>query len=66
MSKKDKAIEAALAKLKEKALKANAGPHHVYTNPRDDNNWQANAAFQEAATPQLVLALLSSYEERKR
>lgn len=48
--------------LKRLALAANPGPHHIYTNPRDDNNWQANYAFQKEVSPDVVLSLLADLE----
>lgn len=45
--------------LRELSIKATPGEgQHVYTNPRDDNNWRNNEAFIAAANPAVVLALL--------
>ena len=52
--------------LREAAQKANPGPHHIFTNPRDDNNWQANDAWHQAADPTLVLALLAERDSLGR
>lgn len=51
--------EVSLSNLEAAAKAATAGPHHIYTHPRDDNNHEANAAFQEAASPQVVMDLIS-------
>lgn len=46
------------AELEALAKAATQGPHHIYTFARDDNNWEANAAFQAAASPQIILQLI--------
>lgn len=35
---------------------------HVYTNPRDDNNWRANEQWHRAASPATIIALLDEVE----
>ncbi|NTF23538.1 hypothetical protein G6L37_34775 [Agrobacterium rubi] len=49
--------------LERLAKAANAGPHHIYTHPRDDNNWKRNAEFHAAATPQIVLDLIAKFRD---
>jgi|GEM_PF-3515105 len=31
---------------------------HIYTDPRDDNNWKANADWHRACSPAVILALI--------
>lgn len=50
----------ALDELVRLARAANPSPHHVYTFPRDDDNWKANADFHAAAGPDVVLALIEA------
>lgn len=47
------------------AKAANKAPYHIYTNARDDNNWRANADFQEAASPDAVLALIAAVSQQR-
>jgi hypothetical protein len=49
-----------LEELERLARAANPSPHHVYTFPRDDDNWKANADFHAAAGPDIVLALIEA------
>ena len=41
------------------------GPHHVYTHPRDDNNWRANQYWHQACWPQYVAELLAEVDRLK-
>jgi hypothetical protein len=53
-----------LDELERLARAANPSPHHVYTFPRDDNNWKANAEFHAAAGPEVVLALIDALRSK--
>ena len=45
---------------------ASKGGDHIYTHPRDDNNWQANDAFSKGATPEVVLELIRRASDAER
>ena len=49
--------------LERLAKAANSGPHHIYTNPRDDNNRKANEDFHAAASPDLILAFIAQVKD---
>lgn len=51
--------------LKKAAEVAEKGGHHIYTNPRDSNNWNLNEQFIKLASPAAVLALLAELEAAK-
>lgn len=42
-----------------KLAEAATPDHHIYTNPRDSNQWKANEAWHHAASPAVFLELLS-------
>lgn len=44
--------------LRNLATAAESHGHHIYTNPRDSNQWKDNKAWHEAASPSAVLGLL--------
>jgi len=48
-----------LAELKRLADAAEKGGQHIYTHPRDSNQWAANRDFIGAASPETVLALIA-------
>lgn len=50
--------EGTMIGLEDAAKAATKGPHHIYTNPRDDNNHKANAWFIDNCYPQYVLELI--------
>lgn len=52
-----------IAEIEAAAKVATPGPHHIYTNQRDDNNWKANAEFHAKCQPQTVLALTARVRE---
>ena len=54
-----------LIELRRLAEAATPGPHHIYTNPRDDNNWEANEAWHKAAGPTEVVKLLDTIEAQQ-
>ncbi|HWT40983.1 MAG TPA: hypothetical protein VN081_07020 [Dongiaceae bacterium] len=41
---------------------ASKNGEHIYTNPRDCCNWQANEAWHHAASPEAFIALLSVHQ----
>lgn len=53
-------VEGVLDELERLARAANPAPHHIYTFPRDDINWKANADFHAMASPDLVLSLITN------
>lgn len=50
--------EIKLDELLEASKAATAGPCHIYTHPRDSNNYAANASFHEKVSPQHVVELI--------
>lgn len=50
------------AKLKQLAAAADKEGQHVYTSPRDSNNWEANRAFINEATADAVLEIIERME----
>lgn len=48
--------------MKKAAEAATPGPHHIYTNPRDDANWTANQDYLAAADPQTILKMIAVIE----
>lgn len=53
-------------KLRELAQKADQGEgQHLYTHPRDTDNWEANVEYIAAANPAVVLALLDELDRTK-
>lgn len=55
-----------LTKLKELAERAGKRGEHIYTHPRDSNNWQANAEFATACGPDEVLGLIAEVERLRK
>lgn len=43
--------------LRELAAQASQNGEHIFTNPRDSNNWRANDDWHAAATPEVFLAM---------
>jgi hypothetical protein len=39
------------------SLARGADQQHIYTHPRDSNNWKANSAFVSACSPEVILRL---------
>lgn len=59
----DQSSGADLQQLKALAMAADQGEgQHIYTHPRDSNNWKANAVWHEAASPAVVLDLIARIE----
>jgi hypothetical protein len=52
--------------LRKLAEAASMHGHHIYTHPIDDNNWQANEAWLEAANPAAILELLDRLENAEK
>lgn len=51
----------ALQALAEKATQGEG--QHIYTDPRDDNNWRANHAWHLACSPSFILSLIARIRE---
>lgn len=46
------------AELRKLAAEASKNGEHIYTHPRDSNDWKANQAWHAAAAPEAFIALL--------
>ena len=52
-----------IAEIEAAAKAATRGPHHIYTHPRDCNNWGANKRWHEIATPQAFEVMANRIRE---
>lgn len=48
--------------LKKAALAADQDGQHMYTHPRDSNNWRRNDRFNAMASPAVILSLIAQVE----
>lgn len=55
-----------LAAIKLAASRADQDGQHIYTHPRDSNNWLSNEAWHRVASPATFLVLLALIEAQQK